>query len=210
MKMKLHAGRLSGALWMASPNFDARPTGETVSLIVLHSISLPPEEFGGPHVAALFANCLDCSAHPYFAQLVDTRVSAHFFIRRDGALTQFVNAADRAWHAGKSRWKDREKCNDFSIGIELEGSEQQAFTTAQYAALWPLLAILCAHYPIRAIVGHEHIAPGRKTDPGPHFDWPALASRFRQQETPLHSPNNPIHAPLPPWDDKTPGKRQRT
>jgi AmpD protein len=179
--MEFQEGWLSSARRIVSPNFDARPAGETVSLIVLHSISLPPEEFGGPYVAALFTNTLDCSAHPYFAQLTDTRVSAHFFLRRDGETIQFVSAADRAWHAGKSHWQDRENCNDFSIGIELEGSERQAFSAAQYAALWPLLAALCAHYPVRAIAGHEHIAPERKTDPGPHFDWHALAARFPRQ-----------------------------
>ncbi|MDR0672295.1 MAG: 1,6-anhydro-N-acetylmuramyl-L-alanine amidase AmpD [Zoogloeaceae bacterium] len=179
--MAFQGGWLSSARRIISPNFDARPANETVSLIVLHSISLPPEEFGGHHVAALFTNTLDGAAHPYFAPLVDTRVSAHFFIRRDGGSIQFVSAEDRAWHAGKSRWQGRENCNDFSIGIELEGSERQAFTPAQYAALWPLLTLLCARYPIRAIVGHEHIAPGRKTDPGPHFDWPTLARRFPEQ-----------------------------
>ncbi|MDR1350896.1 MAG: 1,6-anhydro-N-acetylmuramyl-L-alanine amidase AmpD [Zoogloeaceae bacterium] len=177
-------GWFSSARRVASPNFDARPADAAVSLIVLHGISLPPETFGGPYVAALFTNTLEGSAHPYFARLVDTRVSAHFFIRRDGDLTQFVSTADRAWHAGKSRWQGRENCNDFSIGVELEGSARQAFTADQYAALWPLLAALCARYPIRAIVGHEHIAPGRKTDPGPHFDWPALAERFSRLETP--------------------------
>ncbi|MDR2365797.1 MAG: 1,6-anhydro-N-acetylmuramyl-L-alanine amidase AmpD [Zoogloeaceae bacterium] len=184
MNIEWQEGWFSGARRVASPNFDARPAGDRVSLVVLHGISLPPEEFGGACVEALFTNTLDYSAHSYFAQLVGMRVSAHFFIRRDGALTQFVSTEKRAWHAGKSRWKDRENCNDFSIGVELEGSDRQAFTAAQYAALWPLVAALCAHYPIRAIAGHEHIAPGRKTDPGPYFDWPALARRFPGQETP--------------------------
>ncbi|MDR0735591.1 MAG: 1,6-anhydro-N-acetylmuramyl-L-alanine amidase AmpD [Zoogloeaceae bacterium] len=192
MDVKFQEGWLSSAQRIASPNFDARPAGEAVSLIVLHSISLPPEAFGGPYVAALFTNTLDCSAHPYFAQLIDTRVSTHFFIRRDGGLIQFVSTADRAWHAGKSRWQGRENCNDFSIGIELEGSERQAFAAAQYAALWPLLAALRAHYPVRAIVGHEHVAPGRKTDPGPHFDWIALAKRLSSPDkTPITFPSLP-------------------
>ena len=132
---------------------------------------LPPDCFGGPGVAQLFTNTLVADEHPYYATVCDLRVSAHFFIRRNGTLVQFVSADRRAWHAGVSSWQGRERCNDFSVGIELEGCDTQAFTVAQYACLRLLLAALCAHYPIAAVVGHSDIAPGRKTDPGPCFDW---------------------------------------
>jgi AmpD protein len=167
-------GWLSCAERCDSPNFDARPDGCVVELIVVHAISLPPETFGGPGVVQLFTNTLDPAAHPYYATVCDLRVSAHFFIRRDGRLIQFVSADARAWHAGVSRWHGRERCNDFSIGIELEGSDTQPFEPAQYARLAELVGTLRAHYPIRDVVGHSDIAPGRKTDPGPFFDWAAL------------------------------------
>jgi AmpD protein len=154
-----------------SPNQDTRPDASDISLIVLHNISLPPGVFGGPQIEQLFSNTLDWDAHPYFQAIRGLRVSSHFLIRRSGQLLQFVACGARAWHAGTSTWAGRERCNDFSIGIELEGSDDTPFTHAQYTALASLLPALAGHYPITAIVGHEHIAPGRKTDPGPHFDW---------------------------------------
>lgn len=152
-------------------NFDARPGGIDISLLVIHNISLPPGEFGGNYIEDLFANQLDCDAHPYFDQLRGLRVSAHFLIRRDGSAQQFVSTLDRAWHAGVSNFGERERCNDFSIGIELEGSDHTGFCAAQYQTLAALAHALRLRHPIAAIRGHEHIAPGRKTDPGPHFDW---------------------------------------
>ena len=154
-----------------SPNFGARPDGEPVTLVVLHSISLPPGVYGGDQVQQLFTNQLDCDAHPYFAALRGLRVSAHFFVRRDGLVQQFVSCDGRAWHAGHSQWRGRDNCNDWSIGIELEGLAGEAFAPAQYLALAPLLAALADAYPVRELVGHEHVAPGRKDDPGPGFDW---------------------------------------
>lgn len=156
---------------LPSPNFDNRPPGMPVDLIVVHNISLPPEEYGGPYIADLFLNRLDCGAHPYFDALRGLRVSSHFLVRRDGRLFQFVSVADRAWHAGASRFRGRERCNDFSIGIELEGCDKEAFTAAQYDTLAALTALLASHYPVSAVTGHQHVAPERKTDPGPFFDW---------------------------------------
>ncbi len=173
--LKLDAqGWLAGVRRIASPNCDARPPGESVSLVVIHNISLPPGEFGGSGVEALFSNRLDPAAHPYYAQIQGLRVSAHFFIRRDGALIQFVPCGLRAWHAGPSQWQGREQCNDFSVGIELEGTDTEPFTTAQYESLDIVLSTLRRTYPITDIVGHSDIAPGRKTDPGPFFDWGRL------------------------------------
>ncbi|WP_194720702.1 1,6-anhydro-N-acetylmuramyl-L-alanine amidase AmpD [Noviherbaspirillum malthae] len=154
-----------------SPNFDARQPDTVIDLLVIHNISLPPEQFGGPYIADLFGNRLDCDAHPYFDLLRTLKVSAHFLIRRDGHIMQFVSANDRAWHAGLSSFCGRERCNDFSIGIELEGSDFQPFEPAQYEALSALTSALMQRYPLAAVAGHEHIAPGRKTDPGPFFDW---------------------------------------
>jgi AmpD protein len=159
---------------VASPNCDARPANTAIDLIVIHNISLPPGEFGGSAIEALFTNTLDHSAHPYYAGLKGLKVSAHFLIRRDGETIQFVPCEQRAWHAGQSNWQGREKCNDFSIGIELEGSDGVPFTDAQYIALNALLAAIKARYPIAGITGHSDIAPSRKTDPGPHFDWPRI------------------------------------
>lgn len=156
-------------------NFDPRPEGADVSLLVIHNISLPPGEFGGPHIEDLFANRLDCDAHPYFDQLRGLRVSAHFLIRRDGQALQFVSTCDRAWHAGVSNFNGRERCNDFSIGIELEGTDTVDFCDAQYRTLAALAHALLQRHPICDVRGHEHIAPGRKTDPGPHFDWERLS-----------------------------------
>lgn len=165
------AGWVAGITQLPSPNVDTRPDGVTIDLLVIHAISLPPDEFGGEGVAQLFTNTLDGNAHPYYATLRDLRVSAHFFIRRDGTVIQFVSCLQRAWHAGVSTWQGRSRCNDFSIGIELEGSDHVAFTSAQYVALHDLTLILRRHYPLRGIAGHQHIAPQRKTDPGVHFDW---------------------------------------
>jgi AmpD protein len=165
------AGWLHDALVVASPNCDDRPEGSAIELIVVHAISLPPGEFGGPYIEALFQNQLDPALHPYFQDIHRLRVSAHFLIDRAGVLTQFVSCQQRAWHAGVSRWCERERCNDFSIGIELEGTDVDPFTDSQYVVLNSLLATLCAHYPISAILGHSDVAPGRKTDPGPCFDW---------------------------------------
>jgi len=154
-----------------SPNFGARPTGEPVTLAVIHSISLPPGQYGGGDVERFFTNRLDHGAHPYYEDLRGVQVSAHFFVRRDGDVLQFVSCDARAWHAGVSRWAGREQCNDYSIGIELEGLEGDRFEGAQYAALARLLRSAAHRYPIDSVVGHEHIAPGRKGDPGAGFDW---------------------------------------
>ena len=164
-------GWLDEARQLPSPNCDQRPGDEPPSLIVIHNISLPPGEFGGNAVEELFTNRLDWDAHPYYQGIRGLEVSAHFFIRRDGELIQFVPCSMRAWHAGASSWCGRERCNDFSIGIELEGSDELPFTEAQYASLAELTRTLKETYPVTGIVGHADIAPGRKTDPGPHFDW---------------------------------------
>ncbi len=160
-----------------SPNCDARPHGMAIELIVVHNISLPPGVFDGDAIIDLFTNQLDWDAHPYYQGIRDLKVSSHFFIRRDGSLIQFVPCTLRAWHAGASIWQGCECCNDFSIGIELEGTDELPFTDAQYATLIPLVRQLKQTYPIRDVVGHSDIAPGRKTDPGPHFDWPRLHER---------------------------------
>lgn len=157
-----------------SPNFGPRPPGAQVDLLVLHSISLPPGEFGGDAVERLFRNTLDWDAHPYFQTIRGAQVSAHFFVRRGGELFQFVSCDDRAWHAGASRWRGRDNCNDDSVGIELEGLEGGEFEDAQYDTLDALLAALAQRYPLQHVAGHEHIAPGRKQDPGSGFDWPRL------------------------------------
>lgn len=154
-----------------SPNYDARPAGSVISLLVIHSISLPPDEFGGEGVIKLFTNRLDPLAHPYYQSLRGLRVSSHFFIRRDGEIIQFVPCTMRAWHAGVSCWQGRTHCNDYSIGIELEGSDNQPFEAIQYIRLTTLTQALLTAYPINNIVGHADIAPQRKTDPGPYFDW---------------------------------------
>jgi AmpD protein len=164
-------GWLKPARRLRSPNFDARPDNAPVTLLVIHNISLPPDQFGGEGVCELFTNRLDPAEHPYYATIKDLRVSAHFFIRRDGELIQFVSPDQRAWHAGVSNWAGRERCNDFSVGVELEGSDDKPYTEAQYDRLNGLIDALCRRYPIQAVVGHSDIAPGRKTDPGPCFDW---------------------------------------
>jgi AmpD protein len=159
---------------LASPNFGPRPEGAQIDLIVIHSISLPPGEFGNGNVQRLFTNELDWEAHAYFQGIRGLQVSSHFFIARTGALWQFVGCNDRAWHAGESSYRGRSNCNDDSIGIELEGLEGGLFEEAQYETLAGLCAALLQAYPIAHIAGHEHIAPGRKLDPGPGFDWPLL------------------------------------
>ena len=164
-------GLLPAAHFIASLNCDERPAGTDISLVVVHNISLPPGQYGSNDVVALFTNCLDPDAHPYFAGIHQNRVSAHFFIRRDGELMQFVPCQSRAWHAGLSSWEGRERCNDFSVGIELEGCDTEDFEEVQYTVLNRLLAALVQAYPITDVVGHSDIAPGRKTDPGPCFDW---------------------------------------
>jgi N-acetyl-anhydromuramoyl-L-alanine amidase len=171
---EIRQGWLQGAKAIPSPNWDDRPAGEPITLLVVHNISLPPGEFGGPGVIDLFLNQVTHDTHPYYEQLRGLRVSSHFYIRRTGELIQFVACDHRAWHAGKSYWRGRERCNDFSIGIELEGTDNVPFTDAQYVHLCSLVRSLRAHYPIVDIAGHSDIAPGRKTDPGPHFDWSRL------------------------------------
>ena len=161
-----------------SPNHDARPPQVAINLLVIHNISLPPGEFAGNAIEELFTNQLDCAAHPYFAQLEGLRVSAHFLIRRDGSATQFVSTHDRAWHAGVSTFDDHERCNDFSIGIELEGDDHTPFCDVQYRTLFALTKALSIAHPLAHVTGHEHIAPGRKTDPGPHFDWDRYLSEM--------------------------------
>ena len=157
-----------------SPNFGPRPPGACIDLLVVHSISLPPGRYGGPEVLQLFANTLDWDAHPYFQQIRGLEVSSHFLIRRDGSLWQFVSCDDRAWHAGASCWRERSNCNDDSIGVELEGLEGDTFESAQYQALAELGEAIRLQYPLAHVAGHEHIAPGRKQDPGPGFDWRRL------------------------------------
>ncbi len=164
-------GWLSSAHRIVSPNYDQRPDAMPVDLVVIHAISLPPGQFGGDGVMQLFTNTLDPQAHPYYAGIAGVRVSAHFFIRRDGLLIQFVPITARAWHAGLSNWQGRDRCNDFSVGIELEGGDETAFEPIQYQTLQCLLQSLQTVLPISAVTSHSHIAPGRKTDPGPCFDW---------------------------------------
>jgi N-acetyl-anhydromuramoyl-L-alanine amidase len=167
-------GLIESARQVASPNRDLRPAGTAIELLVIHNISLPPDEFGGDGILELFTNRLDPGAHPYYATIAGLRVSAHLLVRRDGGATQFVPCGERAWHAGASAWDGRAHCNDFSIGIELEGTDAVPYTWAQYARLIGLVQVLMRAYPLRRALGHSDIAPGRKTDPGPHFDWRLL------------------------------------
>lgn len=169
-----HGGRYRFAHWLASPNFGPRPAQASIDLIVLHSISLPPGIYGGGYVQDLFTNQLNWDKHPYFQQIKGLEVSSHFYIRRDGEVWQFVSCDDRAWHAGVSYYRGRSNCNNDSIGIELEGLEGDHFEAAQYEALAALFPAISQHYPIAHIAGHEHIAPGRKADPGPGLDWNLL------------------------------------
>ena len=175
MQVDLKSGLMRGARQVASPNHDSRPAGIEADLIVVHGISLPPGEFGGPWIDRLFTNTLPADAHPYFAEVGALRVSSHLVVMRDGAVTQYVSLTERAWHAGKSAYQGREACNDFSVGVELEGTDTLPYEAAQYAALAEVVAALCDAYPRltpQRLVGHSDVAPGRKTDPGPAFDWP--------------------------------------
>ncbi len=170
--MKLDAaGLLSGCRQVASPNHDERPPGEPIRLLVVHSISLPPGEYGGDAIERLFTNRLDPGGHPYFREVAALRVSAHFLVRRGGAAVQFVPVGRRAWHAGLSRWRGRSRCNDFSVGIELEGSDRAPFEDAQYETLARIARALRDVLPLRHVAAHSDIAPGRKTDPGAGFAW---------------------------------------
>ena len=177
MKIDPATGLLIGARQVLSPHCDARPVGALPELLVVHGISLPPGEFGGPWIDRLFTGTLSPDAHPYFRTIATQRVSAHALIRRDGQIVQYVPFGERAWHAGQSAWAGRTACNDFSIGVELEGTDDTPYTDAQYEALATLITALLAAYPSltrQAIAGHSDIAPGRKTDPGASFDWPRL------------------------------------
>jgi len=167
----LEGGLVHGVPFVASPNYDERPPGAVVDLLVVHAISLPPGVFGGCGIMDFFTNTLDPDAHPYYREIASLKVSAHFLVRRCGEVLQFVECDKRAWHAGVSSWLGRERCNDFSIGIELEGCDELPFEDAQYCALAALTKALKTRYPISGVVGHADIAPGRKTDPGPLFDW---------------------------------------
>jgi len=176
MRVDVSTGLLIAVKQVLSPFFDERPAGVVTDLIVLHGISLPPGEFGGPWVARLFTGNLPAEAHVEFRERAGMKVSAHLLIRRDGEIVQFVSFNDRAWHAGKSSWQGREACNDYSIGIECEGADEVPYEEAQYAALRRLLPLLSETYgiPRERIVGHSDVAPGRKSDPGPSFDWSRL------------------------------------
>lgn len=177
-------GLVEGIRFVPSPNCDARPPGCAPELVVIHGISLPPGEYGGPWIEQLFTNSLPASAHPYFEGISLLRVSAHLLVRRDGSLVQFVPFGLRAWHAGESSWRGRSRCNDFSIGIELEGADDVPYDDRQYSTLSALVAALVDAYPgigPDCLAGHSDIAPGRKTDPGPAFDWPRLHALVRQQ-----------------------------
>ena len=164
-------GLIKEANFLKSANSDARPKNKLINMVVIHSISLPPNKFGGTFIEDFFTNKLRTEKHPYFEKIKELKVSPHFLIKRNGELIQFVSCKDRAWHAGKSNWKNNSNCNDFSIGIELEGSDLSPFENIQYMKLINLLKCLCKSYPINDIVGHNQIAPERKTDPGPFFDW---------------------------------------
>lgn len=165
----------AGVARLLSPNQTKRPPAAPIELLVIHNISLPPGRFGGPEVIDFFLNRLDHDSDPFLASLRGLQVSTHFFVRRDGSIVQFVSTLDRAWHAGVSLFEGRMRCNDFSIGIELEGTDELPYEEAQYLALAALTAALRARHPLRAAHGHEHIAPVRKTDPGPAFDWQRYA-----------------------------------
>jgi N-acetyl-anhydromuramoyl-L-alanine amidase len=175
VQVDLESGLMRGARQIASPNHDSRPPEVEMDLIVVHGISLPPGEFGGPWIDRLFTNTLPPEMHPYFAAVCAMRVSAHLVVSRDGAVTQYVSFRDRAWHAGQSSYQGREACNDFSVGVELEGTDDLPYEADQYRSLAKVVAALCAAYPRLSpdrVAGHSDIAPGRKTDPGPAFDWP--------------------------------------
>ncbi len=175
LRVDIDSGLMLGVRQVASPNFDGRPPGVEADLIVVHGISLPPGEFGGPWIDRLFTNTLPAEIHPYFAEVCSLRVSSHLVVQRDGTVTQYVRFTDRAWHAGVSVYEGREACNDFSVGVELEGTDTLEYEPVQYRALAEVVAALCAAYPrlsSQRMAGHSDISPGRKTDPGPAFDWP--------------------------------------
>jgi AmpD protein len=175
LEIDLDSGLMRGARQIASPNHDSRPAGVEADLIVVHGISLPPGEYGGPWIDRLFTNTLPADVHPYFAEIIALPASSHLAVTRDGAITQYVRFTDRAWHAGKSNFEGREACNDFSVGAVPLKTDTQPYTAAQYDRLAEIVAALCAAYPRLSparLVGHSDIAPGRKTDPGPAFDWP--------------------------------------
>ncbi len=182
-----HDGWWQGASHRPSPNFGPRPAGVVATLAVVHAISLPPGHWRGDAVERFFTNTLDTAAHPYFETIQHLRVSAHFFVRRSGRVLQFVSCDQRAWHAGVSSWRGRDNCNDWSIGIELEGLDGLGYDGAQYLALAHLLRVLCSRYGVREVVGHEDIAPGRKFDPGPGFEWRRLRRALRGAGPPLTS-----------------------
>ena len=187
--MTIINGWLDWAIKCPSPNFNQRPENADISLLVIHNISLPPKEFGGGYVQQFFQNQLDASVHPYFETIANLQVSAHLFIERDGCVTQFVSFNDRAWHAGNSCFEGINNCNDYSIGIELEGGDEIPYADAQYAALEKVTRQLLQTYPKLThgrITGHEHVAPGRKTDPGPAFDWQRYRDSFN------YSPGKPM------------------
>jgi len=182
MSVSIQNHCLSSAQQFQSPHADQRPAGEAISLLVVHGISLPAGSFGGPYIHDLFMGTLDCNAHPDFQILDGLRVSAHVLIRRDGTAIQYVPFDQRAWHAGRSWYCGRPRCNDFAIGIELEGTDETPYTDQQYQQLAEIATLLVEHYPLlrrQRIVGHQHIAPGRKTDPGPAFDWHKFQSLLR-------------------------------
>lgn len=166
-----------GIKLIPSPNYNDRPKKQPIKLLVIHNISLPPQQFGGPYIEQLFTNTLDINHHPFFKTIAHLRVSTHFLIRRNGEIIQFVSTLKRAWHAGISCFEGQENCNDFSIGIELEGSDFEPYTDIQYTRLAILSNVLKQRYPLRYVRGHEHIAPIRKTDPGPFFNW----NRYREE-----------------------------
>ncbi len=166
----------------SSPHCDERPPGERISLLVIHAISLPPGDFGGPWIDDLFMGRLDPHAHPYFREIAGPRVSAHYLIRRDGEIVQYVPDEKRAWHAGVSQWKGRSRCNDFSIGVELEGADDVPFAEPQYEALVRLARALFARHGVLDIAGHSDVAPGRKTDPGPYFEWDRLRAALAPKQ----------------------------
>ncbi|MFP3978810.1 1,6-anhydro-N-acetylmuramyl-L-alanine amidase AmpD [Marinobacter sp. KMM 10035] len=187
-------GRLEGARWCPSPNYGPRPESATINLLVVHSISLPPGEFGGPYIEDFFTNSLNPELHPYFATIAQMRVSAHVLIRRDGSLVQFVSLLERAWHAGRSSFQGVEECNDFSIGVELEGADDVPYTLKQYRALAELSVVICSAWPDitgNRITGHSDIAPGRKTDPGPAFDWQHFRTSLQAAQTGKSSAEQP-------------------
>lgn len=185
MSFTLEQGWLQQARRVPSPNCGPRPAGSDPELLVIHNISLPPRCYGGDCIERFFTNSLDWEEHPYFEEIRGVEVSAHLLIRRGGEVLQFVNFGERAWHAGKSSYQGRDNCNDFSIGIELEGADEDPYTDAQYAALQAVTTLLISHYPAMAadkIVGHSDIAPGRKTDPGPAFDWQRYRRNLQQMD----------------------------